>query len=358
MKKLLRLFSLFTVSFLMMTVGMDAQTVLCVDRDFGEDTGSGAFTNTWHQIDWALQANGITPDYFYVAEFEDDGPSLTEMLNYDIVVWFSGEAWDGGATMSDNDETNLGDYLFNGGKVFLNAQDYLYDRYPPPATPPTTFAPDQFPNYALGLEAVVQDVYHIEADGGISAPNDTARFYGLPGSLADGLELLTKDIFTEVTDEGLYGDSIAEHRGVGMIGMMNPYMSPGPAAIQYESPDFGFRTVFSTIDVAAMMDTVVRDIYMGRVIEWLMTGMVSTPELIPENAEISVSPNPVRGNVNISMTNDMDEVWIFNNQGQLVRHEIVGAPNLSLDLSDLAPGIYILKAKTGSYMVNEKILKH
>lgn len=353
MKKSLRLLSLFTVSFLMMTAGLDAQTVLCVDRDFGEDTGTGGYTNTWHQIDWALQANGITADYFYVAEYEDNGPSLTEMLNYDIVIWFTGEAWTDGATMTEEDETNLGDYLFNGGKLFMNAQDYLYDLY----TSLGTFAPDQFPSYALGIDEVVQDVYHIEADGGISAPADTARFYGLPGSLADGLQFQTIDIFTTPTDEGLYGDSIAEHRGVGMMGIMWPYMSPGPAAIQYESPDFGFRTVFSTIDAAAMTDTVVRDIYMGRVIEWLMTGMVSTPELIPENARISVSPNPVRENVTISMTNDMDEVWIFNNQGQLVRHEIVGAPNLSLDLSDLAPGIYILKAKAGSYMVNEKILK-
>jgi|GEM_PF-923116 len=353
MKKTLRLFSLFAVSFLLMTTGLDAQTVLCVDRDFGEDTGSGAFTNTWNQINWSLQANGITADYFYVAEFEDDGPSLTEMLNYDIVVWFTGEAWDGGATMSENDETNLGDYLFNGGKVFLNAQDYLYDRYPSLGT----FAPDQFPSYGLGIDEVVQDVYHIEADCGISEPYDTARFYGLPGSLADGLEFHTRDIFTTDTDEGLYGDSIAEHRGVGMMGMINPYMSPGPAAIQYESPDFGFRTVFSTIDVAAMTDTVVRDIYMGRVIEWLMTGMVSTPELIPENVELSVSPNPVAANVNISMANDMDEVWIFNYQGQVVRHAVVGAPNLSLDLSDLSPGVYILKAKSGSYVVNQKILK-
>ena len=354
MKKTLRLISIIVLSMLVWTTGLDAQTVLCVDRDFGEDTGTGGYTNTWHQIDRALQANGITPDYFYVAEYEDEGPPFETMLMYDIIIWFTGEAWTDGATMHENDETHLGDYLFSGGKLFLNAQDYLYDLY----SSLGTFAPDQFPSYALGLDEVVQDVYHIEADGGISAPADTAVFYGLPGSLADGLIFPTIDIFTTPTDDGLYGDSIAAHRGVGMMGMQWPYMTTGPAAIQYESLDFGYRTVFSTIDIAAITDTVARDIYMGRVVEWLMTGMVSTPELIPENAEISVSPNPVHGNVNISMTNDMDEVWIFNNQGQLVRHVVVGAPTISLDLSDLPSGVYILKAKAGSYLVNEKILKH
>jgi len=154
MKKLLRLFSLFVVSFMLMTTGLDAQTILCVDRDGGDDTSVDGFTNTWHQIQWALEANGYAYSYYDAAD-DDDGPPYDTLAMYDIVIWFTGEAWSGSSTLSENDESALSDWLYaNDGKLFLNAQDYLYDRYESLGT----FEPDMFPSFALGIDEVVQDV--------------------------------------------------------------------------------------------------------------------------------------------------------------------------------------------------------
>ena len=349
MKKLLRLFFLVLVSSLLIVSQLNAQTILCVDRDFGDDTTSGGFTNTWPMISSALDAAGYTYDYWEVMEFEDNGPDASYMGNYDVVIWFTGEAWTDGATMGPDDEFNLVLYLsLGGGKLFMNAQDWLYDIYGSYGT----FSEGEFPYDMLGVVEVVQDVYHIEVGEGIG---DSATFVGSPGSLAEGLSFPTKDIFTTPDDDGLYGDSIAEHLGIPMLGISLPYTSPGPAAIQFETAYH--RSVFTTIDVAAISDTIARNILVHRIVDWLEYGPTGTGELKANDAELLIRPNPVANMVDIGMTYPMEEVSIYNNQGQLVRHEVVQKTNIKMDLGDLTPGMYILKAQTSRGMVTSKLIK-
>ena len=128
MKKFVRILMMMTASSLIMISQLTAQTILCVDRDFS-DTSVG-FTDTWPMISEALDAAGSTYDYWEVLEFEDNGPDASYMSNYDVVIWFTGEAWTSGATMGPDDEFNLILYMtMGGGKLFLNAQDWLWDKY-------------------------------------------------------------------------------------------------------------------------------------------------------------------------------------------------------------------------------------
>lgn len=346
MKNILR-FSMMLALTLLLGVGLlNAQSILVVDRDFG-DTTAGGYTDTWPPISRALDACGLTYEYWEVLEYEDNGPDATYMGDFDIVIWITGEAWTDGATMGPDDEFNLLLYMsVGGGKLFMNAQDYLFDRY----SSYGTFNPGEFPHDQLGVVEVVQDVYHIE-DGGIA---DSARFVGSPGSLAEGLEFPTKDIFT--TDDGLYGDSIAQHLGQNMIGLLEPYISPGPAAIQYET-DY-FRSVFTTMDIAAITDTVARDILMCRIVDWLMYGNTGIKDLTPSDFDLVIKPNPVSQFVDIGMVETMQEVEIFNNQGQLVHHADVNRSSIKMDLSHLPAGMYILKAKTDKGIITDKLIKH
>lgn len=348
MKKLLRLFFLVLASSMLMTIQLNAQTILCVDRDFS-DTSIG-FTDTWGPISRALDAYGYSYDYWEVLPDDEDGPPFETMINYDLIIWFAGESWQEKMTMSDNDEQNLGDYLFGGGKLFLNAQDYLWDRY----TSATSFDPSEFPNYALGVVEVEQDVYHIEVGEGIG---DSARFYGIEGSLGQGIELPTEDIFTTPTDDGLYGDSLAVHNGVSILGMLVPYASTGPAAIQYEPDGFDFRTVFSTIEIAAVTDTIARDLFMHRVIYWLMNGLIGTEEISAEDAGLTIWPNPVGSLVEIGTTLPMEEVSIYNNRGQIVHHELIQGNSVKIDMENMASGLYVMKARTNKGTVTSKIVK-
>ena len=151
MKNFVRLILMMVISF-MMAINVNGQTILCVDRDF--DDSAGVFTDTWPMIQSALDAMGYTYDYWEVINFEDNGPDANYMGSYDAVIWFTGEAWTDGATMGPEDEFNLVLYMAFGGKLFMNAQDWLYDRY----TSYGTFSEGEFPYDNLGIIEVVQDV--------------------------------------------------------------------------------------------------------------------------------------------------------------------------------------------------------
>lgn len=351
MKKFVRILMMVTLSSFFMISQLTAQTILCVDRDFGDDTTAGGFTNTWPMISEALDFAGYTYDYWEVLEFEDNGPDASYMSNYDVVIWFTGEAWDGGATMGPDDEFNLILYMTMGaGKLFLNAQDWLWDKYPTYGT----FNPGEFAYDQLGLVEVVQDIYHIEPEDPGSI-GDSAQFYGSPGSLAEGLIFPVVDIFTTDTDDGLYGDSLAQHLGQNLLSIQTPYASPGPAAIQYETEYF--RSVFTTIDIAAINDITARNIFMHKIVDWLMYGATGVNELKPQETNLVIRPNPVSDFVNIGMTGKMQEVSLYNSQGQQVLSEKTDQTSLRMDLSKLVPGIYILKVKTENGIVTDKLLK-
>ena len=349
MKKFVRLFFLMMVSVLLLSTHVNAQTILCVDRDFG-DTTTGGYTDTWPMIHRALDAAGYTYDYWEVLLEEDNGPDANYMGSYDVVIWFTGEAWADHATMGPDDEFSLLLYMSFGGKVFLNAQDWLWDWYPSYGN----FSEGEFPYDQFGIVEVVQDVYHIEPEDPSSIA-DSAKFYGSIGSLAEGLVFPVVDIFTTDSDDGLYGDSIAQHLGQNLMSIQEPYMSPGPAAIQYETA--AFRSVFTTIDIAAISDTIMRNIFMHRIVDWLAYGPTGVSDLKTEDIELVIRPNPVTSIVNIGMIHQMEEVSIYSSQGQLVRHEAIEKSSIKMDLSDLKPGIYILKVKTHKGIVTSKLLK-
>lgn len=346
MKKFLQYSSMLVVLFLMVNQ-LNAQTILCVDRD-GSGYSPDVFSDTWHKIKYSLDANGLTYDYIEILNPDTTlGGDILDAGLYDIVFWFTGETWEQNQTMSAEEEFNLILYMAFGGKLFLNSQDYLYDRY----NGYGTFSDTEFPYSQLGVVEVSQDVLNIE-EGEV----DSARFVGSPGSIAEGLEFPVLDIFTEPTDDGLWVDSIAEHNGQDMMGILVPYVSPGPFAIQYETESF--RSVFTTVEIASITDTVARDILMGRIMEWLMYGMIGIDdEKEIDQSQLIIRPNPVRDYVNMGTNKPMEEIQIYNNQGQLVYNSEINSRSTKIDLGHLTTGMYIVKVKTGTGYITEKLIK-
>ncbi|MCP4901552.1 MAG: hypothetical protein GY906_31705, partial [bacterium] len=58
----------------------------------------------------------------------DNEPSAAMLLNYEKVVWFTGDEYGGSAGPGSAGETALASYLDDGGCLFLSGQDYFYDR--------------------------------------------------------------------------------------------------------------------------------------------------------------------------------------------------------------------------------------
>ncbi len=63
----------------------------------------------------------------------EDGPPLDTMLQYELVIWNSYDHWwDDTATLTQTDQTNLGQYMEAGGYVWLIGQDALWSGVPIP----------------------------------------------------------------------------------------------------------------------------------------------------------------------------------------------------------------------------------
>lgn len=81
--------------------------------------------------------------------------------------------------------------------------------------------------------------------------------------------------------------------------------------------------------------------------------------LASNEVSIRVYPNPTRGKLNIAEIADYDRVRIFDATGRLVQvHALTEGQNqVSLNLSDLAAGVYFLRIESADKVKTERIIK-
>ena len=75
---------------------------------------------------------------------------------------------------------------------------------------------------------------------------------------------------------------------------------------------------------------------------------------------IQVYPNPARNelNVNYSFNNEVAELRIYNNIGQLVNQQQLNFGNNTLQLNNLSNGIFFVEITTREGVFRKKIVKH
>jgi|GEM_PF-3556055 len=227
--------------------------ILLVDRD---GSTSGDYTDCSPMFKQALEDNGITDyGYYEVTDLTLNGPDLATMQQYDIIIWWSGEAWGyyGDDCMTPTDEQNVGQFLQGGGRFLMSAMDYLYASYPNAGT----LTAGTFPYDYLGLRTVSQDVWSIQTPA-------TATVQGVTGSCAQGFTFNVQDIFT--AKEGLYIDQITQTAGQNLFNITTPTPT-GICATQYAGTNF--KSIFTTADFAAITDQTIRKDLMMAMLNWL-----------------------------------------------------------------------------------------
>ncbi|MEO8233954.1 MAG: M12 family metallo-peptidase [Flavobacterium sp.] len=73
--------------------------------------------------------------------------------------------------------------------------------------------------------------------------------------------------------------------------------------------------------------------------------------------DFSFYPNPTKDFVNISSKVIMDEILIYNIQGQLLRKETIKSTDTKINLSGFASGTYFFKLKVAEKQLNFKVIK-
>ena len=76
-----------------------------------------------------------------------------------------------------------------------------------------------------------------------------------------------------------------------------------------------------------------------------------------ENQKVKIYPNPANQKLNI--INYLGEIEIYNNQGRLLKNTKLTNNSASVDIQDLPDGMYFIKGKNETYVINQKlIVKH
>ncbi|MBN1339383.1 MAG: VCBS repeat-containing protein [Bacteroidales bacterium] len=230
--------------------------ILCVDRDGSKDLG---FNDDWQYLKPAFDNLNVEYYYYEVTDLTQDGPDLAFMQLFDLIFWFTGEAWENHQTMSQNDLDNLVAYLENGGNLFLSSQDYLYDWW----QYWNNFYPGYFPYDYLGISAVSQEYWNINSPA-------TAMINGVTGSFAEGAVFDVRDIYS--AKDGLFIDKITALQQ-NLLEVTSPTPT-GNAACQFIGANF--KTAFSTIPIAAITNQADIENLLSSAFNWFFTGKSKT----------------------------------------------------------------------------------
>ena len=214
-----------------MEPGTGLSTILLVDDDGSIDLD---FTDTVPYYETILDASGMDYEIYEITTAGNDGPDADYMADYDIVIWDCGEQWASARTLSQTDESELGEYLDNGGYLVLCAHDYLWDRYPSAGA----FSAGQFPYDYLGVASAIQDAFTVGVSQGGPEMVDIVG-QGATAGLTVGLQ----DIFSAMRD-GVYLDFLTPNAN-------------GSAYSTYNNNNVGVQTtntIFTTAGWAGLID--------------------------------------------------------------------------------------------------------
>ena len=233
-------------------------TILVVDKDLSEfdyfGTGGEEYPfDEWWAYQSMLDNNGLNYTYYKVSYPWYDGPDLTTMQNYDLIIWFTGEI-DGYDALTENDESNLGAYLDSGGSLFFASYSYL-NSYG--GGGPTTFDPGTFAYDYLGIQNADLETWDIDFLGNMT---------GVAGSFAEGYSC---DFHNMFTFNYLNPAMITNNTGDNLFNITDPFPQ-GICGIQLEAGNY--KVVYTEISFSLFSDYTVRDNLFNDMISFFDSG--------------------------------------------------------------------------------------
>ncbi len=291
----------------------------------------------------AIEASDYTAQY-YDAVAEGSGPSLSEMENYDLVIWHTSTdgvglyLWEG----QDQDNEDIKGYLETGGNLWLVGLDFLFDRYDLPAS---TFGEGDFVYDFLGLASYNNQSYGDDGETGVPLISP------LPDAPIPGLEDITWNLETL-----WWVDGVTPAPGIPAIYKMDgeEYPLSGETCAVLNQSD-GFTALTYLFDLALATPTDLSGNTLS-ILEYFENLILSTDELDAEATTV-IYPNPVRTYFRIQThpNEKVESVSILNTNGRVVAGYTGGYDKYPA--YDLGPGIYTVKITTDLGVRQNRLLK-
>ena len=267
--------------------------ILLLDDDNSANNG-GVRTETDQYYVNALDnlTNPIAYDIIRVNS-SADAPDIDTLSEYQLIIWACGTDYQSGdtdVTFTDNDKTNVGEYLEGGGAMWVIGMDILYDF----DTTDGERSSGDFEYDYLGVSY---------ADNDRATP---AVVYGVDDDpISDGIEYDADAISSD------FADDIDPRSGFEKV-----LSSNGDYNISTIRTEDEFKLVFMTIDFSSITNSDDRDEFMENVVEYLVEQLENDVSLSRFNTpkdEETVEPN-VENIVNVTVRNrgteDQEDVQV------------------------------------------------
>ncbi len=267
--------------------------ILLLDDDNSANNG-GVRTETDQYYVNALDnlTNPIAYDIIRVNS-SADAPSIDTLSEYQLIIWACGTDYQSGdtdVTFTDNDKTNVGEYLEGGGAMWVIGMDILYDF-------DTTDGERNSGDFEYDYLGVSY------ADNDRATP---AVVYGVDDDpISDGIEYDADAISSD------FADDIDPRSGFEKV-----LSSNGDYNISTIRTEDEFKLVFMTIDFSSITNSDDRDEFMENVVEYLVEQLENDVSLSRFNTpkdEETVEPN-VENIVNVTVRNrgteDQDSIQV------------------------------------------------
>lgn len=74
-------------------------------------------------------------------------------------------------------------------------------------------------------------------------------------------------------------------------------------------------------------------------------------------SEFKMYPNPANDIVNLSSNSVIENITVYNTLGQIVSRQTSSSNEVSINVSGLSKGVYILTAQVGNELVRKQFIK-
>ncbi len=306
--------------------------ILLVDDD-------GSFQSGWPDLGpiWTAAL-----DVYYAGEYDvysvdgnTDGPPLSTLQNYDVVIWYTGETWssDYCVTLSANDEANLGQYLDGGGALLLTGQDYFWDRYPSAGNFPT----NSFPYVYLGLQSTVQDVG--QEFGG--------NYTGQSGTCFDGLSGTFNAVGVYNPDVPCWLDNTTPRTGEATMNLTADTAGIQLCNLGFERFATTYKVIYSGLGFEVITDVNARAAIIKAAIDCIHPGVDES--VGGKSTAVKVWPNPTSSKLNFALPSGVvGDIKLYDVSGRLVE----SAKDVNSASFSLNPGAYIYRVMVGERVQN------
>ena len=290
-------------------------------------------------------------------------PTFDHLKDYDMVFWFTGNDgkrlafWNG----HDSVNTDLEQYLNNGGKLWLAGNDFLYDVY---GGAPDTFQTGDFVYDYLGISSY--DAQSKKDDGGKGVPLLYLDKTSAPAGMfaLDTLKWKYSGLW--------YADAVTPVEGATVVYRMGPddyALAGSPAMIYYHTADF--LTVTSTFNPRQFKESnhyAMLHVFLFDGLNWMqnqiLTDIENQSATVPANFAIHQNyPNPFNPTTAIPVelpAAGKVQLIVYNVLGQKVlQHSYrlsAGRHLLRVNGMNLASGIYYYQVKFKNTRLTKKMM--